>query len=202
MNALAAWIFAVVTALAPYRPANGGMRRYRPDATAEAHAARLGTLATDLAAVVLANPPLPGMGRASTLRLLLSIAYLESGFERDVDLGLGHGRGDSGRSFCLMQVQTGQGHVKSSDPEIASWTGPDLVADRTKCFRAGLSVLRGSLHACAHAGFQGADRLSAYTSGTCQANEPAAKARWSFAQSRTIGRPLSAEALSLLKATK
>ena len=47
-------------------------------------------------------------GRIKTAALMLSIAMFESGFRKDVDLNLGKsGRGDGGRSWCMMQIQLG-----------------------------------------------------------------------------------------------
>jgi len=47
-------------------------------------------------------------GRLRTAALILSIAMFESSFRKDVDMNLGNeGRGDGGRSWCLMQVQLG-----------------------------------------------------------------------------------------------
>ena len=47
-------------------------------------------------------------GRIRTATLLLSISMFESAYRKDVDMNLGkEGRGDGGRSWCLMQVQLG-----------------------------------------------------------------------------------------------
>ena len=47
-------------------------------------------------------------GRIRTAALILSIAMYESSYRKDVDMNLGlEGRGDGGRSWCLMQVQLG-----------------------------------------------------------------------------------------------
>jgi len=48
-------------------------------------------------------------GRAKTLALILSIAYFESGYRKDVDLNLGPlARGDKGESWCMMQFRLGR----------------------------------------------------------------------------------------------
>jgi len=48
-------------------------------------------------------------GRAKTLALILSVAYFESGYRKDVDLNLGpSARGDKGKSWCMMQVMLGR----------------------------------------------------------------------------------------------
>lgn len=197
---LKAWVVATILMLAPYRPPEEGSitwRRFKPDASKEAHRARIESISSDLVDVVEAAPPLPGMTRANTIRLMLSIAFFESGFQRDVDLGLGkHGRGDFGKSFCLMQIQTGKGKVPIHDEEIGAWTGQDLVDDRKKCFRAGLELLRRSMGACRGVkdddgeNLRGASLISAYTTGKCTKNESAAVIRWSFAWGKTIGRAI------------
>lgn len=47
-------------------------------------------------------------GRLRTLTLILSISMFESSYRKDVDMNLGkEGRGDGGRSWCLMQIQLG-----------------------------------------------------------------------------------------------
>lgn len=55
-------------------------------------------------------------GRSKTLALLLSVAYFESGYRKDVDLGLGPlARGDNGQSWCMMQVMLGRpSHLDSN----------------------------------------------------------------------------------------
>jgi hypothetical protein len=72
---------------------------------------------------------------------------------------------------------------------METWTGPDLVNDRKKCFRAGLEILRRSIGAC-QTGVNAAgevvpltmaDRFSAYTKGTCRENEHESRMKWSVA---------------------
>lgn len=127
------------------------------------------------------EPPLFGGpdGRARTLALMLAVADSESGFRKDVDLGSGEAsRGDHGESWCLMQIRlspavdgsTRRRIVMDGDAwtlsDSGGWTGQDLVRDRTKCFRAGLHMMRVSMRACK--GLSLEDRLSLYTSGNCQ----------------------------------
>lgn len=101
-------------------------------------------------------------GRARTAALLLSVASFESGFSRDVDRG--QRRGDAGRSWCLMQFNLGaHGRVALDGDGVrfgeGGWSGADLVAERPRCFRAGLHLLRMSLRTCGD--------LTLYTSGRC-----------------------------------
>lgn len=137
------------------------------------------------------------VGRAMTTALLTSIAFHESAFRKDVDSGVGSlARGDSGRSWCMAQIQLGVPAVPGgntrmrvvltdgglrfignpSDPEYGTaWGGRDLVQDRTKCFRVALRLARLSFGACKSLPVQ--DRLSMYTSGSCEAGGEASRRR-------------------------
>jgi hypothetical protein len=108
-------------------------------------------------------------GRASTTSLLLAIAYFESGFRRDVDLGLGKLARGSGKDSCLMQIRVGAGQTAQG------WTHDDLVMDRKKCFEAGLALIRKSFAACHRLGLR--DWLSGYTRGQCTENDAFSHAR-------------------------
>jgi hypothetical protein len=210
MNPFAAWIFTVLIAIAspekrddyqkqllhtsPAMQARAGL----PDAreTREEGEARYRQIAITLDEVLSVEKPLFGGkdGKIWTALLMSSFMKLESGLRLDVDLGLGKwGKGDFGRSFCMMQLQMsgkkGEGHVQIAHPEMETWTGPDVVADRKKCFRAGLEILRRSIGAC-QTGVNAAgevvpltmaDRFSAYTKGTCRENEPESRMKWSYA---------------------
>jgi hypothetical protein len=140
------WLVAAMFAWAPAR---------------ESERARYTEIATDLAAVTFDEAEAPlfsgESGRAETALLLASIAAHESTFRKEVDDG--RVRGDSGRSWCFMQLHVGGG--KTFD----GWTGQDLVADRRKCFRAGLHIARWSFHSCT--GVPLIEKLSAYASGSC-----------------------------------
>jgi hypothetical protein len=156
MELIIGWAVAFMLAVAPPGPWRGEPR--------EETVARYQAIAVDAVAVAYDpdTPPLftgPG-GRARTVALLLSVAFHESSFRKDVDLGVGpHARGDSGLSWCLMQIQVADGRT------IEGFAGPDLVRDRKLCFTTGLAALRRSLLACRANPM--AERLSAYTSGSC-----------------------------------
>jgi len=158
--------------------------------------ARYDVIARDAFSVAFdpSEPPLfsgPN-GRAKTMATLLAIASWESGFRRDVDLGLGPAaRGDGGRSHCMMQIQLstvdpstkrtkmrvvmdGDGWKFAYDGKTG-WGGEDLVQDRQKCFRAGLHMARVSFRACS--GLPVAERLSVYASGNCTAGRAASALR-------------------------
>jgi len=72
--------------------------------------ARYALIADAVLTTVAREKPLFGgsRGRLRTAALLLSISMFESSYRKDVDMNLGkEGRGDGGRSWCLMQVQLG-----------------------------------------------------------------------------------------------
>lgn len=142
-------------------------------------------------------------GRAMTTALLTSIAFYESAYRKDVDSGVGpKARGDSGKSWCLMQVKLGTpekdtGRTKlrvvvgsngglrfvSSEREPGyadAWGGEDLVQDRTKCFRVAVRLARMSFGACSKLEVQ--DRLSMYASGKCESGQDASRRRVTRAQ--------------------
>jgi len=132
---------------------------------------RYESIARDAATVALDPDEAPLFGgpdgRARTALLMLSVASYESGYRKRVDDG--RGRGDNGRSFCLMQIRVGTGATGEG------WTGPDLVEDRTRCFRAALHILRKSFGICHSLPVE--DRLSAYASGSCTAGTEASRRR-------------------------
>jgi tetratricopeptide (TPR) repeat protein len=111
-------------------------------------------------------------GRSDTMKLVMSIALFESGYRRDVDFNLGKlSRGDNGRSWCLMQINIGEGLTKEG------WTGKDLIEDRKKCFAAGLNLIRQSFKSCKDTDYELLDRLTGYTVGRCIKNEPKSRQR-------------------------
>ena len=147
---------------------------------AAARTRRLRASAADVVSVVEANAPLPGMSREQTLRVIVATALVESsGLVPAIDRG--QTRGDHGRSVCLMQINVGAGRVQSADPVIATWRAGDLLADRRKCFAAGLDAARWSVKLCRGAGLRDGDQLSAYVSGRCTAGLASARHRWHLA---------------------
>lgn len=109
------------------------------------------------------------LGRTKTSLLLLSIASYESHFEVDVETG--KKRGDSGASWCLMQINIGNSRVKVdgdsySYSKTEGWSGKDLVEDRAKCFRIALHMARMSYKWCGN--------LSVYATGYCYKHSKAA----------------------------
>jgi hypothetical protein len=175
-----AWVFSFIVAVAPpdRRHFSEGDRETKEEALA-----RYESIARDLVDVVysskmkalFAGPD----GRAKTAALVLSMMRFESDFRRDVDFGIAAGRGDHGRSFCLMQIQTGSGRTwpwnkvkqrfaldKDPPEEVEiGWTGEELLQDRKKCVTAGLRIAKMSFNACGS--LPEVERLRVYASGSC-----------------------------------
>lgn len=170
MNAVTVWLYALMVWLAPpdklaARPQYPGWEESESDKQA-----RYQAFAEDLYAVVYdpAEAPLFGghKARAHTAALVLAVAYKESGFAADVDRGPCYrgkdgrsSRCDGGQSACTLQIKLGRGSTAEG------WDQSELFADRKKCFRAGLALMRRSYKACSQ---EGPDyRLNAYASGVC-----------------------------------
>jgi hypothetical protein len=125
----------------------------------ESFAKDLVTVTTDPAEEPIWSGP---YGRVATTRLLLAIAWHESNFVKDADVGPCDQKGarcDNGRSFCAAQIQVGSGKTAEG------WTGKELFSDRTKCFRAALHLARKSFTACRTQ--PELFRLTAYAAGAC-----------------------------------
>ena len=140
--------------------------------TAEAGTARYGDIARAAASIAFdpgERPLVSGpRARSQTLAIMLSVAYHESGFRRDVDLGVGPLARGSGTDSCLMQIRVGRGNT------LEGYSHAELVADRGKCFRVGLRLLRRSIGACRS--LPPLDWLSAYARGQCVADDPTSHA--------------------------
>lgn len=118
-------------------------------------------------------------GRQKTALLLLSIASLESGYRTRVEDG--KERGDHGGSVCYMQLNIGDRQLvmtergaRYSYDRSEGWNAKDILADRKKCFKAGLHMARMSFDTCGN--------LSVYTTGRCFQNEKTANERLIRAQ--------------------
>ncbi len=184
--------------------------------TPEEGRARYRKIAEDLLRVTYDPSEKPAfgdsIGRARTTAMMLSISWFESGFRKDVDLGSGsQARGDSGRSWCLIQAQLGSPNfegktglklVLSSDevffkdssdvaknppgPEFLVFGGEDLVRSHDSCFRAGLRMARKSLSLCSRLPVM--ERLAGL-SGSCDRGQRASRARMSRAVSMITDNP-------------
>jgi len=151
-------------------------KTYAPhaDETVQERETRYTSIATDLYDVVNDEDEAPLYdgkdGRIKTALTLLSIASFESGFRKDVDLGLGtQARGDHGRSVCLAQINVGGGRIKLTKTGIefpqdgSGYSASDIINDRKVCFRIALHIARMSF-AC---GNSEEGSLQMYASGKC-----------------------------------
>lgn len=157
----------LVTAMLSWVP----LYAHAPRESASDARERYQSIARDVAAVAMdgGEQPLFGgaKGRTETALLMLSVASFESSFKKSVDDGIG--LGDHGRSYCLMQIRVGSGTTREG------WSGPELVEDRQRCFRAALHILRGSFAICQKLPLD--DRLSAYATGRCLPNVEVSRSR-------------------------
>jgi hypothetical protein len=144
---------------------------------------RYESIAQDVAAVAYDDQESPLFsgpnGRAQTALLMLSIASYESSYRKTVDDGTG--LGDHGHSFCLMQIRVGEGITREG------WSGKDLIAERTRCFRAALHILHGSFNVCHKLPME--DRMSAYATGRCFENAAVSRSRIGRARNWWLNHP-------------
>lgn len=195
MEPVIAWILAFMTVVAP--PGRKTFYTEAQETQAEAQD-RYNTIAKDIVEVVY-DPQTKVLfgganGRSRTASVILSIMLHESGFMKNVDYGVGkYAKGDQGKSWCLMQLNIGEGRTVSwntkhdrpprwgDDPTDISegYTGPELIADRQLCIREGLKVLRLSFSACR--GLPLDQRLRVYGSGTCEKGSSGSAARMNTA---------------------
>ena len=150
-------------------------------------------------------------GRIRTVALILSVAMAESGFRKDVDLGIGkHAKGDNGRSWCLSQIQLGvstNGKTKTrialNNDKVQFTTnsddigGEDLVKDRKKCFRVSLRMMRQSFGACSRLPTE--ERLASYASGSCSGGLASSRVRVRMAMKWLSTSPPPANDLQIIK---
>jgi hypothetical protein len=168
-DALATWVVTVMLSAMPPGKFQAPPDAVEPEAETRPRYERL---ARALAEVVLdpterslyAGPD----GRRQTALLLLALSYHESGWRRDIDLGIGKQPRPGRQYWCVMQVGV--------DGKTAEgWTGPDLVSERERCFRAALHRLQQARGSCrAH----GPDAwLRSYAAGDCTRGGKAADQR-------------------------
>lgn len=146
------------------------------DETQAQREARYAEIAQAVDDVVRESPALvPGdYGKAYTATVLLALTYVESGWRKDVDLGLNrdkraaYGQEDHGRSWCMGQINIDKGNVVVGDDVMKSWKGPDLIADRRKCFKVVLEHVRRSFASCRSLPKE--QWLNQYASGECKPN--------------------------------
>lgn len=162
---LIAWIVSLMTTISP--PGRDAQVQRLPGwaETEDERVQRYNEIAAALVDVVFdtEEEPLEGTTREQTARILLAIAWHESSFAKDVDIGpcyRGKGyekRCDYGRSVCMMQLHA------PGRTTIAGFTRSELVGDRRTCFRAGLRVAQQSFTTCRKPYTQ----LNLYATGYC-----------------------------------
>jgi hypothetical protein len=160
---MAAWIFALLVAVAP--PGRVPSRE-----TLEAGEERYRSISADIAAVVTDQPPIfaGARGREQTAALLVAVAALESGLRVDVDDGRKRG---PARECGLWQVMPGSAGAPPNGrcPET-----------RREGAAVALELMRRSFSACRAAPV--AERLAAYTSGSCSRGLAESRARVELAR--------------------
>ena len=193
MEQFVAWIVAFIISVSP-----PGRNSYVPDAreTREEAVARYESIARDIVTVVTEEEPLFSgpTGRIRTASVIMSIMFFESGFRRDVDLGIGKlAKGDNGNSVCMMQLNIGKGRtfawntVKNrpslpadpADEVVQGWTQQEISADRKKCIRAGYRIMRISFGS--GRGLPSLDKLRVYASGSVNGGVKESHARMGMA---------------------
>lgn len=186
LKPVVAWLVSLLTAAAP-----PGRPQYEPAAKESIvqTETRYQEIAEAIAQVAYDPQERPILSRTFTAALLAALAYHESGFRRDVDLGIGRQRlarsgwNDFGRSWCMMQLHLGAVPLDlersqaltrlkgwavthdSHDKTLEGWTGLELLDDRIKCFTAGLHVVKRSVNSCQ--GLPRQEWLRSYASGNC-----------------------------------
>lgn len=176
------WILSFMTKVAP-----PGRKVYYPEGqeTVEDATTRYKAIANDIIYVVY-NPKTKPLfkgpnGRSRTVSVILSVMFHESAFMRHVDYDLGkYSRGDSGQSWCMMQLRIGEGRTMKwnlaedrpiawNDPKediFNGYTGEELIQNRQLCIGEGLKILRLSFSVCGKLPIE--DRLRSYASGSCE----------------------------------
>lgn len=153
LNVLSNWLFATLVSMTPKTAISSEPSEIRNE--------RLHAIAEDIVSVVYSEKEsslFSGVnGKEKSAIFIATWAAYESGwFHKNVDKGTT--RGDSGRSWCIMQLNIGKGKTKEG------WTGPQLVEDRKKCISAGYHIMKSSMKMC-----KGPERdaITAYMSGNC-----------------------------------
>lgn len=189
MTTMTEWLLAIIVSVAnPERAATEDPFPGWAETVAERRE-RFTAIAADLESFVFDEKTRPvfggAHGRARTAALVLAVAYHESGFMKDVDIGPCYRgkngqstRCDSGKSACLMQIRIADGKT----PE--GYTREELFKDRRKCFESGLRLLRSSLGMCKHLPLK--HRLAAYASGSCDKGWEGSEVLMSLAEKLTV----------------
>lgn len=134
---------------------------------------RIESIAADFAEVIYDPEEVPifmgPKGREQSAVIGATFA-VEEGMNLSRGVDTGKILGDSGKSFCIMQINVGKGKTKEG------WTGPDLIADRKKCIRTGMRMLRRSFWTCKANPIK--ERFAVYASGNCVVGRDISLRRW------------------------
>lgn len=175
-NIAVTWILSLMTFLAPPEKLAAAPQFPGWEETAEEKHARYESIATDLWEVVYApeNKPAFYSGkrqRGETAAVMLAVAFMESGFAKDVDKGPCYREGkwflrcDGGLSAGLMQLRLGADVTNMSSHGTEGYVQQDVFADRHLQFFIGLHMIRKSFKACAK--YPADWGLNVYASGKC-----------------------------------
>lgn len=192
-----AWILSLMTFLAPPEKLAAAPQLKGWEETVEQKTERYESIAKDIFEVVYdpaAKLPYRGKrGRAYTSALLVAIAFMESGFAKDVDKGPCYRQGsfwtrcDGGLSAGLWQARIGAGETLLSIHGIDGLKQADLFADRKQQVRVALHMVVRSFKACRLLGPEAA--LNVFASGSCSRGQAPALARLKVAKRALANRP-------------
>lgn len=194
-----AWLLSLITFLAPPEKLAAAPQLKGWEETAEQKTARYESIAADVYSVVYADgakrPYRGKLGRSYTAALLISIAFMESGFARDVDKGPCYRNGsfrfrcDGGRSVGMWQAQLGEGETLLAIHGIEGLKQADIFADRKVAVSIAMHMVVRSFKACRLLGPEAA--LNVYASGSCSRGQTGGLARLLTAKRLLRNRPPS-----------
>jgi hypothetical protein len=177
MTPFTAWVLSLIVYLAPPERLASLPQFPGWEETAEQKQARDTSIAEDISVVSRDRAPKHPEKAAA---LLISLAFMEGGFAKDVDVGPCYRplptstRCDGGAAVSLWQIRIGEG----STPE--GWTKADLQGDRRKAARVALRMAWQSITKCSGRGPDAG--LRAYATGTCERGQEASAARLGLAR--------------------
>lgn len=181
-----AWVLSVMTALSPPHRPHYDSAAQESFAQADERYREIAETIVDGSFASDVEPVFGGSYARQKTALLVTIWWnAESGYRRDVDLGLARTRtakagwNDFGRSWCMGQINLGRKRQPDPDrpgewiedsPTLTpeGWSGMELCRDRSKCFRTTVRVMRQSVNACKS--LPASERLAAYAAGYCDSS--------------------------------
>jgi len=183
MNAIAAWLYALMVYLAPPDKLAAAPQLQGWEETASEKQARYEEIAQALYHVTYA-PETKSLfggkhGRARTAATLLAIAFMESGFAKDVDKGPCSKQRppgmdcDGGQAAGLGQIRLVDGATIQPIHGVEGKTQKDIFGDRELMFRIQLFMVTKSFASCRRYGADWA--LNVYASGSCTRSKKAQK---------------------------